>query len=347
VSVVLGALLIGVAIGVKGLFPASLRGLDWLEVLVVAVGLPAALATTLLQSVLLAEGRMTAYNAVEIGFAVINFAGLVIGLVIFSIGVPGAISLMVGFNLAAAACYYVLLRHHGPPMRAPDRELLAQMLRYGFRIYVTTMVAYAVGRINLIFVNSYLGSSAAGQYSVGLAMSDGLHLLPSVVALNLFPRVARGEGDDRSAAVFRTLALLYGLLCLLTIPLAAPGLHLLYGQAFAPAVDIYYWMLPGIFAYGLINVLAYHFAGKGFPREAVVVWIPGLILNVVLVTVLVPGGHATSAGLAASAAYVLVLVLHMRLFAKQSGGYGELVPRPREALQLVVGMLRSLRSKVG
>jgi O-antigen/teichoic acid export membrane protein len=346
-SAVLGAVLIGVAIAVKAAFPASLRGLDWLEVLVVAVGLPAALGTTLLQSVLLAEGRMTAYNAVEICFAVIVFVGLVVGLAIFSIGVAGAISLMVGVNMAAAGTYFVLLRHHGPPIRAPDRELLAQMLRYGFRIYVTTMIAYAVGRINLIFVNSYLGSSAAGQYSVGLALSDGLHLLPSVVALNLFPRIARGEGDDRSATVFRTLALLYGLLCLLTIPLAAPGLHLLYGQAFDPAVDIYYWMLPGIFAYGLINVLSYHFAGKGFPREAVVVWIPGLILNVVLVTVLVPGGHATAAALAASASYVLVLVLHMRLFAKQSGGYGELAPRPREALQLVVGMVRSLRSKVG
>jgi O-antigen/teichoic acid export membrane protein len=342
-SAVVGALLFAVMIGIKALLPASLRGLDWLEVLIVAVGIPSALGMTLLQSVLLAEGRMVAYNAVELTFGVLTFVGLVVGLVIFSIGVIGAISLMVGLNVAAGATYYALVRHHGPPLRAPDRGLLGQMMRYAFRIYLTTLIAYAVGRINLILVNSYLGSSAAGQYSVGIALSDGLHLLPSVVALNLFPRVARGEGDERSAVVFRTLILLYGLLCLITIPLAGPGLHLLYGPAFGPAVGIYYWLLPGIYAYGLINVLSYHFAGKGFPLEAMLVWIPGLALNLAIVLALVPSGGVDMAALAATASYVLILILHVRMFATEGNDYRSLLPRPRETIELCLAALRSVR----
>ena len=341
-SAVVGALLFAVMIGIKALFPASLRGLDWLEVLIVAVGIPSALGMTLLQSVLLAEGRMVAYNAVELTFGVLTFLGLVVGLVIFSIGVVGAISLMVGLNVAASVTYYVLVRHHGPPLRAPDRGLLGQMMRYAFRIYLTTLIAYAVGRINLILVNSYLGSSAAGQYSVGIALSDGLHLLPSVVALNLFPRVARGEGDERSAVVFRTLILLYGLLCLITVPLAGPGLHLLYGPAFAPAVGIYYWLLPGIYAYGLINVLSYHFAGKGFPLEAMLVWIPGLALNLAIVLILVPSGGVHMAALAATASYVLILILHVRMFVTEGNNYRSLIPRPRETLNLCRAAWRPL-----
>ena len=192
------------------------------------------------------------------------------------------------------------------------------MVRYAFRIYVTTLIAYAVGRINLILVNSYLGASAAGQYSVGLAVSDGLHLLPSVVALNLFPRIARGEGDERSAEVFRTpRPRLWGAVSPDHGAARRPGLRLLYGPAFSPAVDIYYWMLLGIWAYGLINVLAYHFAGKGFPREAMLVWIPGLALNLVLVFALVPSGSAWMAALPATLAYMLILVLHMRMFARE------------------------------
>jgi O-antigen/teichoic acid export membrane protein len=342
-SAVVGALLFAVMIGIKALLPASLRGLDWLEVLIVAVGIPSALGMTLLQSVLLAEGRMVAYNAVELTFGVLTFVGLVVGLVIFSIGVIGAISLMVGLNVAAGATYYALVRHHGPRLRAPDRRLLGQMMRYAFRIYLTTLIAYAVGRINLILVNSYLGSSAAGQYSVGIALSDGLHLLPSVVALNLFPRVARGEGDERSAVVFRTLILLYGLLCLITIPLAGPGLHLLYGPAFGPAVGIYYWLLPGIYAYGLINVLSYHFAGKGFPLEAMLVWIPGLALNLAIVLALVPSGGVDMAALAATASYVLILILHVRMFATEGNDYRSLLPRPRETIELCLAALRSVR----
>jgi O-antigen/teichoic acid export membrane protein len=217
-------------------------------------------------------------------------------------------------------------------------------LRYGFRVYAATMLAYAVGRVNLILVNSYLGASAAGQYSIGVALSDGMHLLPSVVALNLFPRIARGDPHERSAAVFRSLALLFGLLCLVTVPLAGPGINAVFGVQFAPSVGIYYWLLPGIFAYGMLNVLAYHFAGRGFPLEAVLIWIPGLVLNLVIVMAFVPKGGTQIAALAATVSYVLILFMHMRLFAKESGGYGALVPRPRETVRLALEAFRALRA---
>jgi O-antigen/teichoic acid export membrane protein len=343
-SAAIGLLLIAAGIAVKFLFPAALRGLDWADVLVVMVGIPAALASTLLQSLLLAEGRMLAYNGVEITAAVLNFAGLLIGLAIFSIGVLGAISVMVSLNVASATAYLVLLRRNGPRLTRLDRRLAWEMLQYGFRIYVATLLAYAVGRINLIFVNSYLGSSAAGQYSVGVSLSDGIHLLPSVVALNLFPRIARGEPHERSAAVFRSLTLLFALLCLVTVPFAGPGIRLLFGGAFQPAVGIYFWMLPGIFAYGMLNVLSYHFAGRGFPLEAMLIWIPGLVLNLVLVVALVPSGGTHFAAQAATVSYLLILFMHMRLFAKEAGGYRVLMPRPRETVALSVAAWRSLRA---
>lgn len=344
-SVSLGLLLVAAGAIAKVAFPAALNGLDWLDVIVVLAGVPAVLASTLLQSLLLAEGRMVAYNAVELTAALLTFVGLVIGLAVLDIGVLGAISLMVALNIAAAGCYLILLRRHGPVIGSPDLGLMARMLRYGFRIYVATLLAYAVGRINLFFVNSYIGPSAAGQYSIGVALADGMHLLPSVVALNLFPRIARGEPHERSAAVFRSLAPLFALLCLLTAPLAAPGIRLVFGHEFAPAVGIYYWLLPGIFAYGMLNVLSYHFAGRGFPLEAVIVWVPGLLLNVAIVLIFLPDGGTHVAALAATASYVVILLLHMRLFAKESGGYRSLIPRPRETGALLIDMWRSLHPR--
>lgn len=347
ISLCLGLLLIALGIAVNVAFPGVLRGLDWLDVLVVLVGVPAALLATLLQSVLLAEGRMVAYNGVEFTTALLTFLGLVIGLVFLSIGVLGAISLMVSLNVAAAFTYYLLLRRHQPPLRAPDRQLVMRMTRYGLRVYITTLLAYAVGRVNLILVNTYLGSSAAGQYSIGVSLADGMHLLPAVVALNLFPRIARGDPYERSATVFRTLALVFGAACVLTVPVAGVGIELVFGHAFAPAVDIYYWLLPGIFAYGMLNVLSYHFAARGFPREAILIWVPGLVLNLTIVIVFVPEGGVNVAALAASVSYALILFMHMRLFAKQSGGYRALLPRPREALELGAGGLRTLRRRSG
>jgi O-antigen/teichoic acid export membrane protein len=344
-SISLGLALALAGAAVKALFPAALRGLDWLDMVVVLAAIPALLANTLLQSVLLAEGRMRAYNGVEFGLAVCTFVGLTLGLAVFGIGVLGALAVLMGLNVAGSITYFLLLRVHGPPISRPDRALLSAMLRYGFRVYVATVIAYGVGRINLIFVNSYLGSAAAGQYSIGIALAEGMHILPSVVALNLFPRIARGDPHERSAAVFRTLSLLFALLCLITVPLVAPGIQLLFGHAFSGAVVLYYWLLPGIFAYGMLNVLSYHFAGRGFPLEAVLVWVPGLALNLVLVAVFLPGHSASVAALAATISYVVVLALHMRLFAKESGGYASLIPRPREAFDIAAAMIRDLRPK--
>jgi len=345
-TVAIGTVLSCVALAVKACFPATLRGLDWPEVIAMATVLPALLATQLLQSVFLAEGRMRVYNGVELAGSIVVFIGLAVGLGLLHIGVLGAIIVMGATNWAMVLAFLVLQRHRLSRFSGPDLELFWRMLKYGFRVYLTTFFAFLVGRINLILVGTYLGSAQAGIYVIGVAIGETLHLLPSVVPLNLFPRIARGAPFESSAVVFRILCIVFGGLCLLTVPLVGPVVGLLYGPRFAGAAGIYYWMLPGIFCYGMLNVLAYHFAGRGYPREAVLVWVPGLLANLAVVLVFLPGHEARMAALAESIAYFIVLVLHMRLFAKESGGYRVLLPRPRELVAVVGVVIRDLHPRL-
>ena len=344
-ALIFGGLLVLAGLAVKLWFPALLRGLDWLDVVVVLVGIPAALSAVLLQSILIAEGRVWAYNLVELCSVLAMVIGLIVGFAAFDMDVLGALCVIVAANVAASITYLALLMRHGPAVRAPDPDLARRMMRYGFRIYVATLIAFMLGRVNLILVNDYIGNSAAGLFAVGIGLAEGLHLLPTVVGLNLFPRVARGGHFEQSAAVFRTIALLFAVMCLITIPLAGPFITLLYGNDFSGATTLYYWLLPGIFAYGLLGILSQHFAGRGFPREAMLVWFPGLVLDLVIVFTFLPGGPAYVAALAASVSYCVILALHIRLFAKESGGYRVLVPRPREVVTLVGDLLRGLRPR--
>jgi len=342
-ALVAGMLLALAGLAVRQLFPATLRGLDLLEVAVVLIGVPAALGNQLLQSILLAEGRMVAYNGVELGMSLLMTVGLIVGLSVFSFGVLGAIALLVGVNVGGTCVFLALLRRHRIRLRGFDGRLLSEMLRYGSRIYLAALLAYLVWRLNLLLVNSYRGSAAAGQFAIAFGFADAIHLLPTVVALNLFPRIARGGATD-TGAVFRSLTLVYGLLCALTIPLAGPVIRLFYGDAFSPATTIYYWLLPGIFSYGMVAVLAYHFAGRGFPVSALLAWVPGLVVNLAIVFPLLSrGGSANVAALSVSVSFTLVLALHMRLFASEAGGYRSLIARPRETLVLVGELLRVLR----
>ncbi len=119
------------------------------------------------------------------------------------------------------------------------------MLGYGFRVYVAILVSFLVIRVDLLLVNAYLGRTEAGLYSIAATLADGMFVLPTVVALNLFPRVARGDPTNASAEVFRSVAVLYGLICLATVPIAGIAIRAFFGSEFEGATSLYYWLLPG------------------------------------------------------------------------------------------------------
>src|SRR4029077_971280 len=104
------------------------------------------------------------------------------------------------------------------------------------------------------------------------------------IGLVLFPRLAReGSGDPTFAMkVTRHTAFLLLLLCLGAAALAKPSVGLLYGPAFAAAVPALWWLLPGIWAYGVSSQIATQLASAGMPMSAVLIWIPPLVLNLLL-----------------------------------------------------------------
>ena len=135
------------------------------------------------------------------------------------------------------------------------------------------------------------------------------------------------------------MALVYGVLVLASAVLAGPVIELLYGHAFAPSAGLYRWLAPGVFSLGLVTVLSNHFAGRGFPLQAMAVWLVGLAVNLSINLVYLPGNGTYIAALSSSIAYTLLLVLHIRLFAPEVGGLRELVPRPLELLALIRALL--------
>lgn len=331
----LGFALIGVALAIKVLFPGALAGLGWTPFAIMLAGVPAGLAGVFLQSLLLAEGRMVAFNAVEVGQAALTLGALVLGFAFFDFHLSGALVVIGAGRYFAAAVYGVLLLRHRPLLRRLDVPLARAMLAYGFRVYVALLVSLLVIRLDLLLVNGYLGKHEAGLYSVAAALADGMFVLPMVVGLNLFPRVARGDPLEASAEVFRSVAVLYGLVCLLTVPVAGPAIRLIFGGDFAGATSLYYWLLPGIFCLGVVTMISQHFAGRGFPVEAMAIWFVGLAVNLAINLAFLPGRGAWVAALASSVAYGIVLVLHVWLFAREAGGLRVMRPRMREVVRFV------------
>jgi O-antigen/teichoic acid export membrane protein len=331
----LGAACMATGVLVRLLAPSVTQGLSWPELLVAIAGIPAALAAQFLQSILLGEGRTVAMNAIEVAMGVLSVVALGIALLAFDADVLGVIAIITGSYVGSAIAFLAVLLRHRPDIRRPDLRLARAMLGYGFRIYVATLLAFVILRVDLLLVNAYLGEVQAGLYSVVAALAQGMYVIPAVVGVNLFPRVARGGPDEMSAGVFRSFFLLYAAFCALTVPLAPLAIRVLFGPEYDDAVVLYWWLVPGIFSLGMLTVLSHHFAGRGFPLEAVLVWFVGLAVNLAMNVLLLDAYGTWIASLSSSVAYTILLLLHVRMFARDVGGYRALRPSPRETVRFV------------
>jgi O-antigen/teichoic acid export membrane protein len=326
-AAVLGPVIAAAGIALKIGLPGAFADIGWPELSIGMIAVPVLLCSLFLSSIVLAEGRVLLYNGVEVATALLTVVLLLTILPLVDGGVLLALTLLVGPQIGALVVYLFVLRRHGRLLRRPDRTLARRMIGYGARAYVITLLAYMLIRLDLLLVNGIQGAAAAGQYSIAVALADALYLVPAVVAVNLFARVARGSADrGLTLGVFHLVAVGYFLLCAVAAVLAAPVIALLFGPAYQPAVALFLWLLPGVYCLGLLEVIANHFAGHGMPRELVLVWIPGLGINLAINILLLPHYGTYVASIASTVAYAIVLVLHLRLFARDVGSWSALRP---------------------
>jgi O-antigen/teichoic acid export membrane protein len=322
-----GLALIAASLLLKAIFPGALPGFTWTELAITLAALPAALAVLFMQAVLQGQGRMVAFGAIDVAQATIILLGVLLAIVAFDTGILGVLLVITLTRYLLLGLALVMLRHEALPPARPERALLRRMLAFGARVYFVGLVAFLLIRLDLLLVNGILGQHAAGLYSLAGYVSEALSIIPSIVAVNMVARLARDHGSDTSAQTFRATLLLYGGLCLLSLPAVAIALPLLYGSAYQDSVELYLWLAPGIFFLGLLSVISIHFSVRGYPPLLIAAWIAGLVLDVLLNVALLGPLGLFIAPLSSTVAYGLVLAVHLGPFTRAMGGWRELVPR--------------------
>lgn len=342
-AVAIGLTIVALGASARALAPTVLPALGGLQLAVVLGVVPFALGGQLIRSILLGVGRTVAYNVGELALSIGTLVAVVLGVGAFDGGVTAAIVLLLAQYPLGLVLYSILLRNGSGWSLRPNGALVREMLRLALRVYPATVLSYVLVKVDLLLVERYLGATETGYYSAAVVIAQGLFLFPMVVGLNLFPRVARSSGTTQTAGVFRATAVVYGAGCLLVAVLASPLVLVVYGSEFADAVPLLLWLLPGTFSLGMVTLLSYHFAGRGYPLQLIVYWGIALVLNLGLNVTLLPEYGTVVAPVASSVCYALVLLLHARLFARSSGGWAELRPRFAEAATVFAAMLGQRR----
>ena len=314
-----GALAACVACAVALVRPGWFPGIPFALVALTAAVLPFQFMILLYMNTLLGMGETAAFNLFEVGNKVVTFALLLAWLLLYGGGAVGAAVLFAGMAVAYGSVSALYCHHRAPFRPVFDRALFGAMIRYGGRAYVACLLAFLVIRSDLLLVNYFLGTGAAGVYSITVQIADTLLLLPVTIGMILLPRVA-AEADERreevTARVLRHTALVLAALCVAAGILVGPVVRLLYGDAFTGAILATRLLLPGVLALGLNGVLMNHFGGRGMPAITSIAPAAGLVLNVALNCVVIPRFGIAGAAATSSLAYGFMLLLSLLAFLR-------------------------------
>lgn len=295
----IGAVYLALGVGVP---------IDPLLAVLALVGIPPAIYYLYVVNLLLGVGETDRFNRFEL-LARSTPLVFILALAMW----PSPISFLaatVAASVLVSAVLFRAARSFGPPQVAVDKRRLLRCVRYGFKAYVVMMLGFLLVRIPVLFLGWMGQPEAVGQLSVALQLADMAGLLPATVAMLLFPRLVREEGQ-RERAVRQWLlrvALVMLPCCVLIAAFADPVIPFVFGDAFRGSVAVLQAMLPGVFVLALISVMSQYVAAAGLRWTIVVPWLLGVGVTAGIGWVSMPELGARGAGIAFSCGHAVVFL---------------------------------------
>jgi len=284
-------------------WPALRLGLDPRLALLSALLCPVSLLVTLLGTAEIGRGRVTVYNQVTVGAVAVYVAGVA------ALAAAGRLTVTTSFLACAAgqvlAAAALLLLAGTRTQPDGERVGLRRYGGYACRAYLPNVAQYGMLRMDVPLIQLLAGTSAVALYAVALPVAEGVMLLPTAVALVMFPGVASGtvgraEAGRIGQAVVAATALLAGAVAL-AAPVAIPAV---YGGPYRGAVAVVWCMLPGLVCFSVGRTPQAYLAATDRLNRVILATGAGIAAGLVGLLLLAPRFGAAGAGAADSAGYL-------------------------------------------
>lgn len=222
---------------------------------------------------------------------------------------------------------------------------LKEVFLYSIPAYFANVVQYLSYRLDIFIVNLFLGVREVGLYTLALNISQTIWLFSGTISNVLYPNIA--SSSDIAATIQRTsrvakLTLWSNVAIALVIAVTGKGLlPFVFGLEFQESIPSLLWLLPGVAAFGITNVVSSYVVGIGKPRLTFLFAVVCLVVMVTLDVFLVPLWGIDGASIASSIAYFVTTLVSIAVFVRESGANPVHMMVPdREDLQIVIGFVR-------
>lgn len=311
--------------------------------------IPVVLFSTIFLQILAAMRDFMWYAFIAIGQAVLGLVLTVLLLVVYPLGVGGALAgMVVALTIGIIAVVIVCVRRHGLRLTPPSLRHLWDMMVYGSHYYVgriSDQFNYQLGMIILAF---FLGEAELGILAVATALVTRVNMIPEVMNLVVMPRVA-GDPEGRKdlvAQLCRLNSLVCGAILLILVVLTEPIVSILFSKSFLPAVGLIRILAVGVFFRSSTKVIGSFLVGTNHPGMGSISTGVGVVVNLVLLWLLLPVMGLPAAVVALAGGYFAGSALLVFFFLRVSGVQArELVRYRRQDWDLLVGAIRRIRNK--
>jgi O-antigen/teichoic acid export membrane protein len=321
-----GGTLVAVAVvSLAKIDPALFGGVSADLILIAALSIPFQFLLSFGLNVLLAMDRIRQLNFLDAMAPALALFNSILVLVVLS----SNLKVLVSFNTAAtvalsAGMFWTIARLISRQKERaaflPDARLFKNAFGYGLKFSIPLMAAILIFRVDLLIVNHYRGAAEAGVYAVASQVANLLTMLPGVIAMLLFPRIASYQDQRGEFAIKVTRHVSFVMLTMCAA--AAAGsflLPLVYGARFADSTVQLLILLPGVCLIGIESVLVQHFTGTGLPLAIPIFWLITLAVSLGLNLALVPVFGARGAAVTSTISYALIFGLVAVYFCRKTG----------------------------
>jgi O-antigen/teichoic acid export membrane protein len=230
------------------------------------------LGIAVLQTYLQAQRGQQRFAAMTVPYLLANVIQLMAILGLAAAGRRSPAAFLAAYGLSSVVAVAILYPVLPFGLRFLRREIRVEQARAIVRFVSPLLLHTAFFTVwygaDLVMVNAFVSSSAAGNYAAAKALASVVALAPSAIAAVLLPRIAGvgpGELRQRLMPALTFTALLTAPAVTILIALRDPLIGLLFGSHYAAASQPTGILAIGMALYGFYLVLEALWIGRGRP----------------------------------------------------------------------------------
>jgi len=326
------SLWIGLSVGTLAVLSFSLflpflstsvfRGVDlWLVVLAIS-GVPLSLTTQYLGGILVGLLKIRESCIICIGFSIASLLSVLLVLTVVGPSIVGLIGISVIMTSALFFFYVFYMRRVITETKHVSFRTARECVNYGSKGYVANAVNFLNYRLNMYFLNFFIGAAAVGLYSISVGLAEMIWIVPSTIAFVLFPTASSmrpHEAAELTATSCRHAFLISAILSICALTLGGFAINLLYGSSFSDSYLPLVAMLPGILLCSTAALTSSYLNSVGKVVYSPIINTTQLVICVVLDLLLIPPYGLMGAAVAASMSFAYCGVMFVVFFCLNTG----------------------------